>query len=139
MQADFAAKNISLRLDTDLLNNFWHDRPGLPESPIFVHEARFSPESVPEKLARVRAAMKELGAEMKDTSSVIFLGRHVGFPVALEGALKLKEISYIHAEGFAALARPRRLLSEHVAANPLSAHTPRNPPPPSASSRTRWG
>ena len=39
---------------------------------------------------------------MKDTSSVIFLGRHVGFPVALEGALKLKEISYIHAEGFAA-------------------------------------
>jgi glucosamine--fructose-6-phosphate aminotransferase (isomerizing) len=33
---------------------------------------------------------------------VLFLGRHVGFPVALEGALKLKEIAYIHAEGFAA-------------------------------------
>lgn len=36
------------------------------------------------------------------TSSVIFLGRHVGYPVAMEGALKLKEIAYIHAEGFAA-------------------------------------
>ncbi|MBZ4296373.1 SIS domain-containing protein, partial [Mycobacterium tuberculosis] len=33
---------------------------------------------------------------------VLFLGRHVGFPVAMEGALKLKEIAYIHAEGFAA-------------------------------------
>lgn len=39
---------------------------------------------------------------MKDASSVLFLGRHVGFPVALEGALKLKELAYIHAEGFAA-------------------------------------
>ncbi len=39
---------------------------------------------------------------MADTRSVLFLGRHVGFPVALEGALKLKEIAYIHAEGFAA-------------------------------------
>jgi glucosamine--fructose-6-phosphate aminotransferase (isomerizing) len=36
------------------------------------------------------------------TSSVLFLGRHVGYPVALEGALKLKELAYIHAEGFAA-------------------------------------
>jgi glucosamine--fructose-6-phosphate aminotransferase (isomerizing) len=34
--------------------------------------------------------------------SVLFLGRHAGFPVALEGALKLKELAYIHAEGFAA-------------------------------------
>ncbi len=34
--------------------------------------------------------------------SVLFLGRHVGYPVALEGALKLKELAYMHAEGFAA-------------------------------------
>ena len=33
---------------------------------------------------------------------MLFLGRHVGYPVALEGALKLKELAYIHAEGFAA-------------------------------------
>jgi glucosamine--fructose-6-phosphate aminotransferase (isomerizing) len=37
-----------------------------------------------------------------DVESVLFLGRHVGYPVALEGALKLKELAYIHAEGFAA-------------------------------------
>ncbi|PJI94882.1 glutamine--fructose-6-phosphate transaminase (isomerizing) [Luteimicrobium subarcticum] len=41
-------------------------------------------------------------ARWMDSKSVLFLGRHVGFPVALEGALKLKELAYIHAEGFAA-------------------------------------
>ena len=44
----------------------------------------------------------ELAAEFADEPSVLFLGRHVGYPVALEGALKLKELAYIHAEGFAA-------------------------------------
>lgn len=46
--------------------------------------------------------IKELARSMSDASSVLFLGRHVGYPVAMEGALKLKEIAYIHAEGFAA-------------------------------------
>ncbi len=46
--------------------------------------------------------IKELARSMADASSVLFLGRHVGYPVAMEGALKLKEIAYIHAEGFAA-------------------------------------
>ena len=46
--------------------------------------------------------IKELGRSMADAKSVLFLGRHVGFPVAMEGALKLKELAYIHAEGFAA-------------------------------------
>jgi glucosamine--fructose-6-phosphate aminotransferase (isomerizing) len=46
--------------------------------------------------------IKELAKWMADTRSVLFLGRHVGYPVALEGALKLKELAYIHAEGFAA-------------------------------------
>ena len=62
-------------------------------------------QQMPEKIQKVidnDAPVKELGVEMKDASSVIFLGRHVGFPVAMEGALKLKEITYIHAEGFAA-------------------------------------
>lgn len=44
----------------------------------------------------------ELARWMSDTRSVLFLGRHVGYPIALEGALKLKELAYIHAEGFAA-------------------------------------
>ncbi|MFD1214015.1 glutamine--fructose-6-phosphate transaminase (isomerizing) [Arthrobacter sp. GCM10027362] len=46
--------------------------------------------------------IKKLARTMADTRSVLFLGRHVGFPVAMEGALKLKELAYIHAEGFAA-------------------------------------
>ncbi|MHA6511125.1 glutamine--fructose-6-phosphate transaminase (isomerizing) [Tessaracoccus sp. Z1128] len=44
----------------------------------------------------------DLAREFVDEPSVLFLGRHVGYPVALEGALKLKELAYIHAEGFAA-------------------------------------
>lgn len=46
--------------------------------------------------------VKELANSMKDVTSVLFMGRHVGYPIALEGALKLKELTYIHAEGFAA-------------------------------------
>jgi len=44
----------------------------------------------------------EFANQLKDIQSVLFLGRNVGFPIAMEGALKLKELSYIHAEGFAA-------------------------------------
>jgi len=47
-------------------------------------------------------SLRELAGWMADTRSVLFLGRHAGYPVALEGALKLKELAYIHAEGFAA-------------------------------------
>ncbi|MGO4489832.1 glutamine--fructose-6-phosphate transaminase (isomerizing) [Microbacterium sp. 2RAF4] len=62
--------------------------------------------ALPEKIAKVLDSEHEhvtqLAGWMADTRSVLFLGRHVGYPIALEGALKLKEISYIHAEGFAA-------------------------------------
>ncbi|MGK0714777.1 glutamine--fructose-6-phosphate transaminase (isomerizing) [Leucobacter sp. W1153] len=57
---------------------------------------------------RIREAVEtheqiaQLAHWMADSRSVLFLGRHVGYPTALEGALKLKEIAYIHAEGFAA-------------------------------------
>lgn len=63
-------------------------------------------EAVPDKITRVLESEQEhieqFARWMGDTQSVLFLGRHVGYPIALEGALKLKEISYIHAEGFAA-------------------------------------
>ncbi|CAL8899085.1 glutamine--fructose-6-phosphate aminotransferase [isomerizing] [Kocuria varians] len=63
-------------------------------------------EAMPGKIQRVldevEPQVKELASSMKDAGSVLFLGRHVGYPVAMEGALKLKEIAYIHAEGFAA-------------------------------------
>ncbi|MEV7686462.1 glutamine--fructose-6-phosphate transaminase (isomerizing) [Streptomyces bungoensis] len=46
--------------------------------------------------------VRELARSLSDKNTVLFLGRHVGYPVALEGALKLKELAYMHAEGFAA-------------------------------------
>ncbi|GAA3884572.1 glutamine--fructose-6-phosphate transaminase (isomerizing) [Leifsonia kafniensis] len=62
-------------------------------------------QAIPDKIATVLLqgpAVKQLATWMSDTRAVLFLGRHVGFPIALEGALKLKELAYIHAEGFAA-------------------------------------
>jgi len=46
--------------------------------------------------------VRELARSLAESRSVLFLGRHVGYPVALEGALKLKELAYMHAEGFPA-------------------------------------
>jgi glutamine---fructose-6-phosphate transaminase (isomerizing) len=60
---------------------------------------------MPEKVDAVLETIepvRALARSLADTSSVLFLGRHVGYPVALEGALKLKELAYMHAEGFAA-------------------------------------
>lgn len=62
-------------------------------------------EQLPEKIEKVldlRGQIHELSEELGPVTTMLFLGRHVGFPVALEGALKLKELAYIHAEGFAA-------------------------------------
>ncbi len=63
-------------------------------------------EAVPAGIARVleteQEHIEQFARWMGDTQSVLFLGRHVGYPIALEGALKLKELAYIHAEGFAA-------------------------------------
>ena len=60
---------------------------------------------MPARVTKVLADLdmvRVLGKEMSSAKSVLFLGRNVGFPVAMEGALKLKELAYIHAEGFAA-------------------------------------
>ena len=60
---------------------------------------------VPAKIETLLGQMgrvKEIAGFMADTRAVLFLGRHVGYPIAMEGALKLKELAYIHAEGFAA-------------------------------------
>ncbi|RSN71544.1 glutamine--fructose-6-phosphate transaminase (isomerizing) [Actinomadura sp. WAC 06369] len=62
-------------------------------------------ERMPEKVDKVLETMepvRELARSLAGERCVLFLGRHVGFPVALEGALKLKELAYMHAEGFAA-------------------------------------
>jgi len=62
-------------------------------------------QAIPAKIDEVLVESQKIGQLahwMTDTQSVLFLGRNVGYPVALEGALKLKELAYIHAEGFAA-------------------------------------
>lgn len=65
------------------------------------HELEAMPEAVRRVLGTIDQ-VKALGRELADSKAVLFLGRHVGYPVALEGALKLKELAYMHAEGFAA-------------------------------------
>jgi glucosamine--fructose-6-phosphate aminotransferase (isomerizing) len=66
-----------------------------------VHELERIPEKVAEVLL-VSESIKEIAQVYAHTANCLFLGRGVNFPVALEGALKLKEISYIHAEGYPA-------------------------------------
>jgi glucosamine--fructose-6-phosphate aminotransferase (isomerizing) len=59
---------------------------------------------LPNKIEEILETVEPLRAMTrgyKEATSVLFLGRHVGFPAALEGALKLKELAYMHAEGFA--------------------------------------
>ena len=66
-----------------------------------IRELGDAPKQV-EHVLETMEPVRELARSLADARSVLFLGRHVGFPVALEGALKLKELAYMHAEGFAA-------------------------------------
>jgi len=66
-----------------------------------VHQLADAPRQV-EQVLETMEPVRELARSLADARAVLFLGRHVGFPVALEGALKLKELAYMHAEGFAA-------------------------------------
>ncbi|MDX2356794.1 glutamine--fructose-6-phosphate transaminase (isomerizing) [Dietzia sp. PP-33] len=62
-------------------------------------------EKMPEDIQKVVDSLdpvRQIARELADSKSVLFLGRHVGYPTALEGALKLKELAYMHAEGFPA-------------------------------------
>jgi len=67
----------------------------------FLYELESIPRKIEEAL-KLDAQIKELAAIYKDAKNFLYLGRGYNFPVALEGALKLKEISYIHAEGYPA-------------------------------------
>jgi glucosamine--fructose-6-phosphate aminotransferase (isomerizing) len=55
-----------------------------------------------ERILQAMAPVRTVARELAGERCVLFLGRHVGYPVAMEGALKLKELAYMHAEGFAA-------------------------------------
>ncbi len=78
-------------------------RGTITESKLIEHltELNTIPELV-EKALKSNDHIKEIAARFKDSTNCLFLGRGSSFPVALEGALKLKEISYIHAEGYPA-------------------------------------
>ena len=80
----------------ELRGNMFHD-----EVAAILAELRALPGKIQQVLDR-SGRVREVARFMADTPSVLFLGRHVGYPVAMEGALKLKEIAYIHAEGFPA-------------------------------------
>ncbi len=77
-------------------------------------------DSLPDKVSEVlqhAEAIKAVAEEFKDATNFLYLGRGANFPVALEGALKLKEISYIHAEGYPAAEMkhgPIALIDEHM-------------------------
>nr|WP_231956857.1 MULTISPECIES: glutamine--fructose-6-phosphate transaminase (isomerizing) [unclassified Actinoplanes] len=66
-----------------------------------VSRLRRTPDNLRELLDKMED-VRALARDLKSASTILFIGRHVGFPVALEGALKLKELAYMHAEGFAA-------------------------------------
>lgn len=77
-------------------------------------------DALPEKVGKVldgAPRIKEIAGELKNARNFLYLGRGSNFPVALEGALKLKEISYIHAEGYPAAEMkhgPIALIDEHM-------------------------
>jgi glutamine---fructose-6-phosphate transaminase (isomerizing) len=77
------------------------DAQKCPEISQVLRELATMPDAISKVLDEI-GPVNELAAEFADKRSVLFIGRHVGYPVALEGALKLKELAYIHAEGFAA-------------------------------------
>ncbi len=80
-----------------------YQRGTLPESKyiLMLHELADIPSKV-EKALQTNDAIKKIAEQYKDARNMLYLGRGYNFPVALEGALKLKEISYIHAEGYPA-------------------------------------
>lgn len=83
--------------------NLGHRRGTISED--YFRQLLYALESIPDKVEKVlkqNEKIKYIAAEIKDVNNALYLGRGYNFPVALEGALKLKEISYIHAEGYPA-------------------------------------
>lgn len=82
----------------------------------YLQELELVPERIEETL-KVADKVKEIALTFKESNNCLYLGRGYNFPVALEGALKLKEISYIHAEGYPAAEMkhgPIALIDEHM-------------------------
>jgi glutamine---fructose-6-phosphate transaminase (isomerizing) len=84
--------------------NLAHRRSAQPTDRLLaiVEGLRQIPSQIEQILATQEPIIEELAHDFVETQDVIFIGRGINFPIALEGALKLKEISYIHAEGYPA-------------------------------------
>jgi glucosamine--fructose-6-phosphate aminotransferase (isomerizing) len=91
-----------------------------------MHELRVIPQKI-EKLLKQEKHIEELAHKYSKAQDFLFLGRGVHYPIALEGALKLKEISYIHAEGYPAGEMkhgPIALIDENLPIVAVATHTP---------------
>ena len=101
---------IALKLGNlkgELSNSMYHH---------YIHEMSLIPGKV-EEVLKMDTEIEKIAAIYKDAPNCLYLGRGFNFPVALEGALKLKEISYIHAEGYPAAEMkhgPIALIDEHM-------------------------
>ncbi|MFM8489901.1 MAG: SIS domain-containing protein, partial [Bacteroidota bacterium] len=96
-----------------------YERGYLPKSEYqeLVQELSLLPSKVEKLLNTCQKQVEYIAGELKDAPNALYLGRGYNFPVALEGALKLKEISYIHAEGYPAAEMkhgPIALIDEHM-------------------------
>jgi glucosamine--fructose-6-phosphate aminotransferase (isomerizing) len=97
-----------------------------------LRQVLYEMETIPNKIKgalKTNDVIKEIAAKYKDAKNFLYLGRGLNFPIALEGALKLKEISYIHAEGYPAAEMkhgPIALIDENMPvvfiATNISAH-----------------
>jgi glucosamine--fructose-6-phosphate aminotransferase (isomerizing) len=92
-----------------------------------MHEMRVIPHKIEDILAKQEKAIEKLAHKYQNAQDFLFLGRGVHYPIALEGALKLKEISYIHAEGYPAGEMkhgPIALIDENLPVVAIATHTP---------------
>jgi glucosamine--fructose-6-phosphate aminotransferase (isomerizing) len=112
----FTAQVTALTLMAMLLGR---ERGVLPQAryDALIHALLALPDAVQEVLDSVSDSVKAIAKEYQHATNCLYLGRGTNFPVALEGALKLKEISYIHAEGYPAAEMkhgPIALIDEHM-------------------------
>jgi glucosamine--fructose-6-phosphate aminotransferase (isomerizing) len=92
-----------------------------------MHEMRVIPHKIEDILSKQEKHIEELAHKYAKSQDFLFLGRGVHYPIALEGALKLKEISYIHAEGYPAGEMkhgPIALIDENLPVVAIATHTP---------------
>ncbi len=90
----------------------------------YINELKKIPEKI-EEILKKNDKIRKIAASIKDSTNAFYLGRGINYPVALEGALKLKEISYIHAEGYPAAEvkhGPIALIDEHMPVVAIATH-----------------